>query len=555
MKRMNLLMVLMGILLLSSVLGADVYTTGCWEGNLTSDTNYYLTDDIVGGVNSSCFRTDAGIHNVIFDCQGYKMTPSPLSTDLVYGFFIDGGFNNNITIQNCNIEDWISTGIGFWNASNINVKNSYFENNGVLDASPDIGFGSRLDNVIKQNVLIENCTFNNTNENQRPQLYFQDMEDIIIQNNNFFGYDNGTHYFSQGIGFDNFANNDTVTNIDISHNTFDKIETIIDFNDVVNSFSDLDFSYNIINNTYKQILTFPMFFDNLNNGVIHHNDVYNFNGDNTDYAGAIAFYVRDSSSNIEVYENTCTNVDGVCINVRDSTNITVHDNQGFEMTNANKGSETGLEFSRFIEMRNSDDCEVYDNELISESSTIQSVCIHLRETATNMNIHDNICRDTFHGLTFRAGGTYDGLLLEDNTFTNHDVGIEFADRTDTMTITNNNIYSNTVNVNSTISRNISGNYYGEGDVNSTLGFCVVQPYTEGNVNDYTSYCCFDAWDLGCTYTPLTGAWSPEYNEADISESFINLGVKALITLGKFIVIAVIIFLISYAIVYLRKGRV
>lgn len=70
-KLLFLSLVLLIIISISNVLSADVYTNGCWSGNLTSNTNYYLTQDIDVTTANSCFA-NSNYENVIIDCQNYE---------------------------------------------------------------------------------------------------------------------------------------------------------------------------------------------------------------------------------------------------------------------------------------------------------------------------------------------------------------------------------------------------------------------------------------------------------------------------------------------------
>jgi len=302
---------------------------------------------------------------------------------------------------------------------------------------------------------------------------------------------------------------------------------------------------NIYNNDFSGGGTTATLYSSIS-GVLNNTNYYN----NRMYDGQNGMYIQ--GSNLDMYNNTCTNVTGDwCYALQNGNDGSIYDNTCDAVTYCARARlKTGGSIHdniisngyRGIELRDAFSVEVYDNIITNQTmsdiatSDTNSVGIRIRNTGSGHSIHDNIVTGSIAGMFFTSN-SFDNLNIFENTFSGGIYGINFAGSTLTnLNVNNNNIFDNSIQVNSTSAINIVGNYYGDGNVTSAIGFCELAPFSENSVTDGTPYCCFDAWVGGCAFTPPAGLFS--YTTDDISKSIISTLTKFIIALGLFLILIV-----------------
>ncbi len=564
---------------ISIVLGDDININTCWSKNLTSNNKYILTSDIIQTNNASCLSPLNTMSNVEINCNGYTIDNNFVNAGYYAGIQIDEfngyGRSDNITVRDCYIRDFGWSGIDLRNTSNVHIINNTFDNNGnsgAISYTSQLSSGSTTERTIKTNWIIEDNHFINPSNNAQissgVSVALQDIENVIIRNNYFNGTWNGTYYMGGYIQIDSFASRD-IYNFSIYNNEFENLgagKTYQGRQAIGTYIQNTNYqftNFEIYNNTFKNIINGIMlnYIDNLN---IYNNSVIGFQegvdgnvgifvreSNNTKvydnyisgitkdskWHGNIAYYLRETN-NAEMYNNIVDDYFGVGFRSRNSNNnVTIYNNIA---TNPNI---TYGDFSIGVDIRNAEGVEVYGHNIISNDN--KTICINIRDTSPNNYVHDNICSNGLSGVEFREGGTYTNNIITNNTFTNNDVGVQFNDLGEILDLSSNNIYSNDVNVQSGTALVLAGNYYVDGDVNSSEGLCEVQPYTEGNVTDNSAYCCLNGFNDGCSYTPdgITG-YVASYTEGDIAKSSINIIVKIVLVISSLVTFFVVIFLIK-----------
>lgn len=307
----------------------------------------------------------------------------------------------------------------------------------------------------------------------------------------------------------------------------------------------LSHNINIYDNYFENIahysFTYAVFLQYVNNSNIYNNELINLTGDNGN-DGGIGFYIRYGYDS-NVYSNQISYYNFAGIRGRDSDGIDIYNN-----TCTNPNHDYSFDYAPMgfcVDVRNAINSEVYDNTMDGTSSTIFAWGIRVRDTATGTIIHDNTFYDGGYGVGFLSGGTYTNNHVYNNDFYDNTVGIEFFDNSDDINVTNNNIYDNTVQINGTVARNVTGNYYVDGTANQTTGLCLIQPYNEGVINDYYSYCCINGWDTLCYVAPVIYDYTPTYTASDLPKSVIDVGMKILLGFGFFAVVIGLAVLIRF----------
>ncbi|MCI7602089.1 MAG: right-handed parallel beta-helix repeat-containing protein [Mollicutes bacterium] len=189
------------------------------------ENNVFTVGDYLGCSNYG--KTDKPYARVIAFDNGYYSLDTPISTDghllntswgAVVGNFqwtslINGQHNtNNITIDNCVIENARGYAIALPNSDNINILNTTIRNNGldfclfsaessnrfnllfdncILENSIDFGKQgiviTKQDNIYYKNIKINNCTFRNISESAISLGYAQGhIQNLIISGCEFY---------------------------------------------------------------------------------------------------------------------------------------------------------------------------------------------------------------------------------------------------------------------------------------------------------------------------------------------------------------------------------
>lgn len=617
----------MTLFLMSFTIATDYNTDVCWNNNnMTSNSNIYLTSDIISTDATQCFSLEKNLDNVTIDCQGYSITNTNYGNNN-RAFNSYSGEKNSIIVENCYINDFGSHGFWLANFTNWTIRNVVFNNNQMNHEASDITIIS-IDNNFNDGLLIEDCTFNTTNTENGSwrNIDYSNINNVIIRNNKFYAKWNGTDYvggvsylrtggtseYSTNFDFYNnefyngcrdvwtnqyylslIAQDDSkFINVNVYNNTLINLDggffRIYDGSTEIYAVENLNFYDNTVTNanassniaevySVNNLNFYDNNFTNIGNNISQHKNVGSFNNVNNglvygntvtnlkdkSFATALYFYNSnnitafnnrfidfntpnihnayvgiyfDTASNSTAYNNYFNNLFGIGVYNRNiNDNIIIHSNQ---VENSFLGT--------FIDIRDSSDVEVY-NQTISNVDNLTS-CIRLRGNSPNNYIHNNICEDSNQGLLFDNSGTYTNNIITNNTFTNNDIGINFNDLGEIIDLSSNNIYANDVNVQAGTNVVLIGNYYNDGDVNSTDGFCLIQPYIEGNVTDNFAFCCLNGFNDGCSYTPDENSnetgYVPSYVNEDIPKATVNAIVKAIISFSLMIII--IVFVIGYS---------
>lgn len=543
---------------------ADTNISSCQNIN-TPDT-YLLTSDINSSEEYACLNilTD----NVTIDCQGYTIFGNG-SFSTQRG--VSTGSNSNITIRDCVFTEFTDSGIYMYGVENVNILNNSFSN---LNKSI---FGGNTTNV-----LIDGNTMTDTLSGVIiPVSTTNNNSGITITNNTFTNASNGDGYITTvgGTGFQTYritdveiANNEMnivsdvtyylnvvagVEDVEIHHNTVNSIKGITDnYAFYVGNYFD---NVSVYNNEINGTVGFQMFYE----GVTTNNKVYNnnfYNVENT--GGGIGLIIVNgvgTSNDLEVYGNNITDsstyitFSGDYSKIYDNRIVNISSN-GFALS-YNPGTG-GKVYDNYISdvifgirARDSQDVEIYGNTLDDVNLGIQvraSTNTTVRNnTMTNIRKLDPNYFATPHGINIRASGgghtiygnsvtnanvsmyfddaTFSNISVYENDFTISTIGLDFGNSVINgyLNVTRNNIYNNLDNLYSDVARNISGNYYGDGDVNASDRFCDSQPYTENNVSDYESYCCYDAWfDVCGTYVSPSENIPPEDPVRESPEAYV-----------------------------------
>lgn len=269
---------------------------------------------------------------------------------------------------------------------------------------------------------------------------------------------------------------------------------------------------------------------NVTNANVHHNNYSDFNF----YANRV-----EGGENISFHDNYCTdpsNYASTCFQIQGgSNNVDIYDNTYNVSGSITQGTASYTAVLVTFE-GSSTNTDIYNNQMIRSDIQPDSNAVNITlgvnyygtTDASNINIYDNDFIDINAGVYFANTTDTSDISIYDNIMENNLAGVKLSGNQNNLNIfgndmyggnsgiyldlgigaitglfnvTNNNLYDNIfAQVNSSVAINFSGNYYGDGNVSSGLGFCVIQPYSELNVEDYESYCCYDAWDLGCTYS-------------------------------------------------------
>ncbi|MFH2028016.1 MAG: LamG-like jellyroll fold domain-containing protein, partial [Nanoarchaeota archaeon] len=212
---------------------------------LEAPGSYYLSQSISNSA-STCFTLRA--NDIIFDCNGH--TIDGIDTSGIYGIFMDGGFLGNgihlknITIQNCNINDFaygiyldyvdnstiFNTTVA--SAQNYGVTFSYSHYNFIINSTIDSNSqgiflsGSNYNNItnnlvdrnydgmyIQYSSTYNNIWHNNITNSTRAGIYFNDADP---DNNHFFdNLFNNTQNIRNYPGANNYWNTTNQSGINI----------------------------------------------------------------------------------------------------------------------------------------------------------------------------------------------------------------------------------------------------------------------------------------------------------------------------------------------------
>ncbi len=167
-------------------------------GNLISNTDYVLANDILDYYSvNDCFVAYRQ-QNISFDCNGHTVDGTD-SAWYSHGFFLY--YSSNVTIKNCIITDF-GRGIQFSNAFSNRVTN--------ITANSNVNYGIKLFPTSSNNVLegisasgnwVGIGIFNNFDGSTDSGSNYNDFSDINASGN----LDSGIHsYFSIGNRFANF---------------------------------------------------------------------------------------------------------------------------------------------------------------------------------------------------------------------------------------------------------------------------------------------------------------------------------------------------------------
>ncbi|RLI90746.1 MAG: hypothetical protein DRO95_05610, partial [Candidatus Altiarchaeales archaeon] len=143
---------------------SDEYSTGNYISNCTDITSpgvYYLTADIINSSQSQCINISA--NNVTLDCQGHLIDGDDNLGK--YGIYINrtSSVIANITIRNCNIEDW-NIGI-FINKANTNTLENLDVSSNFLGIYISNSNYNNLSNIITDNSSYHGIVLNIANYN------------------------------------------------------------------------------------------------------------------------------------------------------------------------------------------------------------------------------------------------------------------------------------------------------------------------------------------------------------------------------------------------------
>jgi len=182
-------LIFLSFILLGS-LGFATDLTGCTQINKSG--TYYLTADIINSTATYCMDIQA--NNVTLDCQGH--TIDGIGTTNTYGIYVyrSSSQNTNVTIRNCNVQDW-----------EYGIQLTFSSSNTITNNTANNTFGIRLD-AFSNNNTITNNTINN-NDAYGIFLALSSNNTIIsnIVNNNGYGF-----YLSSSLS--NIITNNTVNN-------------------------------------------------------------------------------------------------------------------------------------------------------------------------------------------------------------------------------------------------------------------------------------------------------------------------------------------------------
>src|SRR4030066_2107583 len=85
--------IILVLLSLASVLGADYNITSCQQ--LTSNNNYYLTQDIINNASTNCFWLITSDEYITLDCQGHVVDGVVGASTYGYRTTVDGANNRS----------------------------------------------------------------------------------------------------------------------------------------------------------------------------------------------------------------------------------------------------------------------------------------------------------------------------------------------------------------------------------------------------------------------------------------------------------------------------
>jgi len=515
-------------------------------GSINTPDYHTLTNNVSS--NNNCFYVNTG--DVTIDCGGYTIDGN--NSGSFYGIIVSNNVDINITVKNCIIKGFGGAGLLSQNTSGVFLYNNTFLDNGFsYSTAQHINLGASTQDFQKSNLRIIGNTIDNDGNNGNC-IGIQDWRDIVISDNQFINITNGVN--QQCIGISNWNASGSYGNITIENNNF----TDVMFNA----------SAILIGNS-----AYPYHWDNV---VVRGNRQVNTVNLSVFTKGAsffaMAFWSSDSFSNVLIENNYMENVLGG-IETTTCNNCTIRNNIVNQTPKTTDGSYDGWDIS----LRGANNSQVYNNTIIdsrycmrsrqsSNSVFYDNICergeygfdlrdstnitfrnndfsndldrtqpvgaygvgfgLRLRGTSPDAKIYNNTLNNNNLSLLFRSGGTFVNTKIKDNNITNSYIAVDFTDATITnLEMTHNNIYNNTITFKSEVSRVVSGNYYGSGYVYSN-GTCYYQPFTEGNVTDYNSYCCISGWVSGCSQllpqsTPTVVIVSPPNNTKSSSNPTIN----------------------------------
>jgi hypothetical protein len=270
-------------------------TEGC---TISTSTTFDLATYLLNGSSSGVIRPTAS--NLIINCNGATFTGNRSDSPTYNGRFINLNGKNNITLINCNINNYLygvysnsvendtlisnntfnntKFGLDIKNTHNFTINNNTF-NNGVL-------FSIQLENDLWKEINIINNKFNSNN-----QYIFAvggTNGDLLIENNSF-NMSGGTNTFI------------TINNVNITkiiNNSFIGVHPITRgvFINGITTFT------NISNNNFTSGFNEAIFY-NSSNGNINNNNIYN-----SKY-GIKLYYNYSNVSNNYLYNVTYWGID------------------------------------------------------------------------------------------------------------------------------------------------------------------------------------------------------------------------------------------------------
>jgi len=482
--RLKMLMLLTAFIFYAFSVSA-VNISSCGAPIISEDT-YVLTQDInYNGTAGACL--DIMANNTILDCQGHTISGNGLANE---SLGIDMGglsqYVTNVIVKDCIIKDFGAYGFRAFNQDGISLINNTFENTAIK-----LGFSIMVGGLSgKQysDFLFEGNKINNTNG--RTAIWLNDAQDIIIRNNEF-------RFLTLPVDFS--TNNFSNRNVLIEGNLVEDSQKGFYLNGLVSNGTVRD-------NTLRDVQRYGVFISTSGSETWNHS-VYNnlFEMTNSTLLNNVSFFYYDwvidvqKCYNCDVYNNTLDfrNKWGGIRARYGSGDVNIYDNTAH-------GGYVG------IELRDKSNANVYGNTIYEANWSTSYIGLYdsfgyglrLRSASDNNSFLDNEVYDSRGGFFIGTGTTADNTNVSDNDLYENDVGVLF-EGTSTLTnlvIEHNNVYDNTLQAQSSFVINFTGNYYGDGAVSSGLGFCTAQPFNEGNVSDYSAYCCLSGWVGGCPYS-------------------------------------------------------
>lgn len=204
--------IILVLLSLASVLGADYNITSCQQ--LTSNNNYYLTQDIINNASTNCFWLITSDEYITLDCQGHVV--DGVDGASTYGFRTLIDTYGNLKIRNCIFTDW-EYGVwlrggswqqtpfnAFWNITANSNKYGFYQQSGnypinytniMTNNNTDTGFWLEGTCGFACKEYIFNLT---SNFNDKGFRLLNKGYAVNMTNSSFIGNANGTHFTNVG---------------------------------------------------------------------------------------------------------------------------------------------------------------------------------------------------------------------------------------------------------------------------------------------------------------------------------------------------------------------